>query len=219
MSSKNITLKICGLRNKSNIETIVKEIKVNYLGFIFYEKSKRYVGEDFEMPEIATNIKKVGVFVNPTIEYLESKIQKYNLEAVQLHAEETVDFCKSIKKNNPNLLIIKAFSVDNDFDFTICEQYENIVDVFLWDTKGKEYGGNGVVFDWNILKNYQGNQKSFVSGGITLATMDNLLKFINTNNDIKIIGIDINSGFEIEPALKDINLLQKIDMKNGKKKS
>ncbi|TAE67639.1 MAG: phosphoribosylanthranilate isomerase [Bacteroidetes bacterium] len=208
MNITDLQIKICGMTDTENIQAVAKQIKPDYMGFIFYEKSKRFVTENFILPEIHQDIKKVGVFVNPTLEYLEKTIEKYALHAIQLHAEESPELCAYIKQKYQNLMLIKVFSVAENFDFEICEPYQNIADFFLWDTKGKQYGGNGTTFDWKILDKYKGNKKNFISGGINTENLKDLLSFLDATPNKSIIGIDVNSGFEIKPALKNIQQLQ-----------
>ncbi len=181
------------------------ELKPDYLGFIFYERSKR----NFEgiIPEIPKGIKKTGVFVNEYIEILVSLAEEYKLEALQLHGDESVAYIQEIKKHLPKVEIIKVFGIKDTFDFSILEEYESAVDYFLFDTKGKERGGNGVVFDWTVLKNYPSTKPFFLSGGIGLEEVT-AVKEISKNN-LPIYAIDVNSKFETEPGLKSIKKLKK----------
>ena len=125
----------------------LSQLLPDYLGFIFYEKSSRFF--DGEIPKLPKSIKKVGVFVDANYKEVISKIEKYNLDLIQLHGKETPDFC--LKFKNLDIEIIKVFSVDDDFNFEILENYEPVCDYFLFDTKGKLHGGNGVTFNWQIL--------------------------------------------------------------------
>ncbi len=139
------------MRNPQNI-TDIAALNPDYLGFIFYEKSKRYVGEDFD--EAATyhlpkGIKKIGVFVNASMEYVLSKVKRYGLDLVQLHGEESPEFCRDLQRNN--IPVIKVFAVGQTFDFSVLEPYKQHCNYFLFDTKGKEKGGNGMVFNWEVL--------------------------------------------------------------------
>ncbi len=199
-------LKICGMKHPQNIADIAA-LQPDYLGFIFYEKSKRYVGQGHTpaLP-LPKGIKKVGVFVNASLEYILKKVEKYNLNLVQLHGEETPNFCQNIQKNNLNLKIIKVFSIAETFDFTQLEPYKPHCDYFLFDTKGKEKGGNGFTFNWNILKNYDNEKPFFLSGGLSLENIGEVRNLSNLN----IIAIDVNSGFELEPGLKDVEKIKKL---------
>ncbi len=183
----------------------VAELKPDYLGFIFYERSKR----NFEgiIPEIPKGIKKTGVFVNEYLEILVSLAEEYKLEALQLHGDESVAYIQEIKKHLPKVEIIKVFGIKDTFDFSILEAYESVVDYFLFDTKGKERGGNGVVFDWTVLKNYPSTKPFFLSGGIGLQEVTAVKEISKTN--LPIYAIDVNSKFETEPGLKSIKKLKK----------
>ncbi len=194
-------LKICGMKYPENILE-VSQLLPDYLGFIFYEKSSRFF--DGEIPEIPKSIKKVGVFVDATLEDINSKIRKYKLNAVQLHGDEDEIFCMELRgKNSNHLQIIKVFSIDDAFEFSELEKFENACDYFLFDTKGKLYGGNGFTFNWQILEKYKSRKPLFLSGGIGIEEIEAL-----KNLNINIHAIDVNSKFEIEPGLKNTNLLQ-----------
>ena len=191
-------LKICGMKYPENILE-VSELLPDYLGFIFWEKSTRFF--DGTIPELPKTIKKTGVFVDATLEEIISKIEKHDLQAVQLHGNETVAFCKKLK--GYPVEIIKVFSVNDDFDFDRLKEFEPVCDYFLFDTKGKLPGGNGYTFDWKILENYNSQKPFFLSGGIGI----NELKSIEKMN-LPVYAIDVNSKFEIEPGLKNIKLLK-----------
>ena len=177
----------------------VSQLLPDYLGFIFYKKSSRYF--DGEIPEIPKTIKKVGVFVNASLEEITSKIEKYDLDLIQLHGNETPEFCKNLKQDK--IEIIKVFSVDDDFEFNILEKYEQVCDYFLFDTKGKLHGGNGITFNWKILDKYKSKKPLILSGGIGITEIEKIKTM-----SLPIFAIDINSKFEIEPGLKNTNLLQ-----------
>jgi len=189
-------IKVCGMRDKENISGLMT-LKPDYIGFIFYGKSKRYVS-DFPQIEIPSSVKKVGVFVNETIDEIIEIIKKYKLEFVQLHGDETPDYCEKLALQN--IKIIKAFSVDENFDFSAIKPFEKHVSLFLFDTKGKNYGGNGIKFNWDLLQNYKGKTPFLLSGGITKNDAEEIKKMKHP----VFLGIDINSGFEIEPGFKNI---------------
>ena len=191
-------LKICGMKYSENILE-VSELLPDYLGFIFWEKSSRYF--DGEIPEIARSIKKVGVFVDATSEEIISKIKKYDLNVVQLHGDESPEFCRNLKMKN--IEIMKVFSVNDDFNFSVLEPFENACDYFLFDTKGKLPGGNGITFNWQILQHYKLTKPFFLSGGIGLNDIEDIKKL-----NLPIYAIDVNSKFEIEAGLKNIELLK-----------
>jgi phosphoribosylanthranilate isomerase len=171
----------------------------DYIGFIFYQKSPRFVGSDFKMPDVPSGIKKVGVFVDESVERIESMVAKFSLDLVQLHGNESVETCAKVK--NSTLGVIKAFSVDERFDFKITEPYQSAVDYFLFDTKGVNYGGNGKRFDWGILNQYNQEIPFFLSGGISLQNIQEVSILKNLN----IHAVDVNSGIETSPGIKDIS--------------
>ncbi len=185
----------------------------DYMGFIFWEKSARYF--DGIMPDLPNSIKKTGVFVNETVENIIEKVQKYNLQAVQLHGHESVEFCLNLKTQlAADIEIIKVFSVADDFDFSVLEPFEKACDYFLFDTKGKLPGGNGTTFDWKVLENYPSTKPFFLSGGIGLDEMEAVNEILKTN--LPVFAIDVNSKFEIEPGLKNTEALQQcIAIKNS----
>ncbi|AXT56238.1 phosphoribosylanthranilate isomerase [Aquimarina sp. AD1] len=203
-------LKVCGMKYQENIEAVAA-LQPDYLGFIFYEKSPRNF--DAIIPQIPDTIKKTGVFVDEEINSILEKSNKYNFNAVQLHGNESSEFCKELRtklnsSTKPNRVeIFKVFSIKDQFDFEELKPYEGIVDYFLFDTKGKEKGGNGYTFDWSVLNNYNSSTPFILSGGIGLQEIENVKKILET--DLPIYGIDINSKFEIEPGLKNINDLEK----------
>jgi phosphoribosylanthranilate isomerase len=194
-----LKLKICGMKQAGNIRGVAA-LSPDFMGFIFYPQSKRFVGNDFEMPEIPSSIKKVGVFVNDSKENILEKAAKYKLDYVQLHGDESADFCKGLSNS---ARIIKAFGVDKQFDFASLNDYENFCEYFLFDTKTKEHGGSGKSFDSDILKNYRSSKPYFLSGGIGLEEVSGIKYQVS-----KCFAIDVNSKFEIEPGLKDINKLK-----------
>lgn len=196
-------LKICGMKYPENIIE-VGSLLPDYMGFIFWEKSSRFF--DGKMPNLPQSIRKVGVFVDATLEEIISKIKKYNLDLIQLHGNESVEFCQNLKKLD--IKIIKVFSVNDDFNFELLEEYEAVCDFFLFDTKGKLPGGNGITFNWELLEKYNSTKPFFLSGGIEL---DDLEKILHIN--LPIHAIDVNSKFEIEPGLKNVQLCR--DAING----
>ena len=195
-------IKICGLKFESNILGLSK-LEPDYMGFIFWEKSKRLVIDS--TPNLSqTKIKKTGVFVNANFEKIKDKIRVHKLEAIQLHGLESPKFCEKIK--NLGVEIIKAFSIDENFNFNILEKYELCSDYFLFDTKGKSPGGNGISFDWEILRNYKYEKKFFLSGGIGIESISAIKKIKNLS--LPLFCVDINSRFELNPGEKNIELIK-----------
>ncbi|MCK5782652.1 MAG: phosphoribosylanthranilate isomerase [Flavobacteriales bacterium] len=193
-------IKVCGMRESHNIEKLLK-LDIDMMGMIFYDKSPRYI---VEVPQLSfnENINKVGVFVNSSFEDIMEIARKFKLNNIQLHGNESVELCERLKKEK--LIVMKAFGIDDDFDFSQIKKFENTCSLFVFDTKTKAYGGSGRKFNWNKLKEYQGDTPFLLSGGISLENSSELVDF----KHYKYAGVDLNSGFEIKPALKDIGKLK-----------
>lgn len=191
-----LLLKVCGMRNSTNIAELVK-VQPDFIGFIFHESSPRNV-RDIPNVEIPNDIKRVGVFVDKEIEFITEKTTDFDLDYIQLHGNESLKFCSEVKTNG--LKIIKAFNVFEEFDFEKLKAYEPFCDYFLFDAFGKKAGGNGVTFNWELLQKYNGQTPFLLSGGID----ETMVKEIKAINHSRFAGADINSRFEIEPALKNI---------------
>ncbi len=203
-------VKICGLKERDNIINIVN-LKPTFIGLIFYNRSKRYIKNlDSSFIRDIKGVKKVGVFVNSTIENIIKNVEEYSLDYVQLHGDENPIFCKELKSHKID--IFKVFAVGDKFNFSSLAEYEEHIDYFLFDTKGDERGGNGIKFNWDILiNNYKSNKPFILSGGISLDDITTL-KCINHP---KLYAIDVNSKFELEPGVKNIDdckqLISKIE--------
>ncbi len=202
-------LKICGMKYNTSE---VAALQPDYLGFIFYDKSPR----NFEgvIPDLPKTIKKVGVFVNADINFIQTKVEEHNLDYIQLHGQESPEYLKNLLRIISDSFIklpkiIKVFSVKDEFDFSQLRPYKNLVDYYLFDTKGKLPGGNGYTFNWDVLKDYPSTKPYFLSGGIGLDEMNNILSFLQREESKYCHAIDINSKFEINPGLKNINELEK----------
>lgn len=191
-------LKICGMKNENNILDVA-ELEPSYMGFIFYEKSSRYYNS--VIPELPENINKIGVFVNSTFDYIRGKVEKHKLQGVQLHGQETPELCERLKALE--LTVIKVFSIKNQFDFKVLEPFEDVCDYYLFDTKGKEPGGNGYTFNWNVLKKYPSIKPYILSGGIGPNEMDSFLLFLKRPESELCCTVDLNSKFETASGLKD----------------
>lgn len=202
IEEKDLKLKICGMKFHENIKQVAS-LKPDYMGFIFFEKSPRNF--DAEIPEMDKGIKKTGVFVDASLDFVLEKVKKHQLQAVQLHGKESPEFCAALKVED--LEIIKVFSVKDSFDFSNLQQYEGKVDFFLFDTKGKAKGGNGVAFDWEVLKKYPSETPFFLSGGIGLEEVGRLKDFEFPKT---FYGIDVNSRFELEPGFKNLETLKEL---------
>ena len=195
-------LKVCGMRELENISAL-SELDPNYIGFIFWSESSRFVNK--KTPPLDKKIIKTGVFVDATFDYILTKIKDHQLDAVQLHGQESCSYCKVIK--DYGLEVIKSFSIKNTFDFNTLEDYENSCDYYLFDTKGKLPGGNGFTFDWKILNEYPSQKPFFLSGGIGVDNLNEIKKLVKTK--LPIHAIDVNSKFETAPGNKNIELLKK----------
>lgn len=193
-------VKVCGMRNAENIRQLEKT-DADFLGFIFYPKSPRFVSEPNEAI-LNCSLKKVGVFVNATLKNILSSVETYKLDYVQLHGNESPMVCANLK--NLGLTVLKAFPIENENDLQNTKEYEDVVDYFLFDTKCADYGGSGKRFDWSVLNQYQGETPFLLSGGIKPESLNDLIAFEHPRFE----GIDLNSGFEISPAMKDADLLK-----------
>ncbi|WP_225034934.1 phosphoribosylanthranilate isomerase [Winogradskyella sp. SM1960] len=213
-------LKVCGMKYKDNIQAVAN-LQPDYLGFIFYDQSARHFNTT--IPELPKTIKKVGVFVNAKVDFIVDMISKHNLHAVQLHGNESPEYCDKLRKvchaelvsesqlkpKNDVIEIIKVFSIKDEFNFKQLEAYEDVIDYFLFDTKGKLPGGNGFTFNWNVLKDYPSTKPYFLSGGIGINEVESVLAFLQKPESQYCYAIDVNSKFEIEPGLKNIAALEK----------
>jgi len=198
-------LKICGMKYAENIKEIAS-LCPDYIGFIFHRKSPRFIGK-LIIPKIPKKIKKVGVFVNSKIEFIKNSVSNHSLEAVQLHGHESAEICKKLK--NLPVIVIKAFQIDNNFNFNRLIHYETCVDFFLFDCKGPLPGGNGTSFDWDILDQYNLSIPYFLSGGIGNKDLEIIKSFKNSKAARKCFGVDINSKFELRAGKKNYLTIKK----------
>ena len=192
------------MRDSENIRAI-EQTKADLMGFIFHPKSPRFVAS---LPEyMPKKQKRVGVFVNASLEQILAKAQKFSLEYIQLHGDEPPAFCSELK--NRGLKVIRAQRIANTDDIIRAESY-NMADLMIFDTKTELYGGSGKKFKWQLLENYKGCVPFLLSGGIRSDTFEEIKAFFHP----QFAGIDLNSGFEISPALKDVgklnNFIEKI---------
>lgn len=197
---KELLIKVCGMREPDNILQLL-ELPIQYMGHIFYQKSARYVG-DLANLDISKNIKKTGVFVNSSIAEILESVNRLSLKAVQLHGDETAEMASALKSEG--LEVIKAFGIDEEFDWNQLESFVDHVDFFLFDSKSPAYGGTGKAFNWQKLKEYPFEKPYFLSGGLSLENFEEAINF----EDKRLVGLDLNSKFEIEPGLKDIEKLK-----------
>jgi phosphoribosylanthranilate isomerase len=198
-------IKVCGMVQESNITDLI-QLDINYIGFIFYPKSVRQITHNLELiglDLLPSNLKKIGVFVNQSLELICEKNEVFHFDLIQLHGDESVEFCQQLKAKIP-VQVIKAFQIDQDFDFNSPVPFVKFVDYFLFDTASENYGGTGQSFDWKLLEKYDLEKPFFLSGGIN----DGNLEKIKTFNHTQFHAIDINSKFEIAPGLKDITRIK-----------
>lgn len=196
-------LKVCGMKYQDNIEAVAN-LQPDFLGFIFHEQSPRH----FEgvINDLPNSIHKVGVFVDKTVEFIANQIEKHKLSVIQLHGHESPEMCRILKSTNAK--VIKVFSIKDTFDFSVLVPYEKVCDYYLFDTKGKLPGGNGYAFNWDILTDYPSTKPFFLSGGIGLDQVEDLKKFQESSVSEYCFAIDVNSKFEIEAGLKNIEELR-----------
>lgn len=188
------------MKYRPNIEQILG-VEPDFLGFIFFDKSPRNVGDSLrpEFVRFIHSVKKVGVFVNEKVSVINQKKEDFGLNMVQLHGSESPEMCHSLRQTGVE--VIKVFSVGEDMDFSQLFPYETVVDYFLFDTKGKNPGGNGIAFDWEILSEYSLSVPFFLSGGIGLESLPMLTQFSHP----QLYAWDVNSRFEVSPGEKDVS--------------
>ena len=193
-------IKVCGMRDSMNIRG-VESLHPDMMGFMFWPGSKRYVSSK---PDYLPDLCRVGVFVNPEPEYVQVKAAEYRLNRIQLHGNEPAGFCHIINMIT-GLPVIKAISIASARDFEQCSEYEqeDAVDMFLFDTKCSGWGGSGREFDWSLLESYKGSKPFLLAGGIGPGMEQKILGI----RHLQFRGIDLNSRFETEPAIKEINKL------------
>jgi phosphoribosylanthranilate isomerase len=197
-------IKVCGMRQPENILQVAT-LKADWLGFIFWAKSKRQVRtEDEEWIREKTKnalFKKIGVFVNASTEDMMETAIRYGLDYLQLHGNESLDVCQILHKRG--FPLIKAFSIATKDDLRQTADYEGQADYFLFDSKCEGYGGSGKSFEWSVLNAYEGKTPFLLSGGIHPGSLDAIRRFCHP----RFAGVDLNSLFEIEPGVKDVEKL------------
>lgn len=194
-------IKVCGMREAENIRQ-VETLGIDWMGFIFYPRSPRFVGETFIEATSEQPVRRVGVFVNASPEEMIETARKYKLDYLQLHGNESADDCYALQKRG--FALIKAFSIATEKDLEKTADYEGRVDYFLFDTKCEGYGGSGKQFDWSVLAAYKGSTPFLLSGGLRPESLEVLLHFHHP----RLAGLDLNSGFETAPGMKDVAKLK-----------
>ncbi len=197
----DLIIKVCGMKEPAQISALAL-LDIQYIGLIFVPTSPRFIDHSLDR-KLAGNKKSIGVFVNSPIEQVLYTVSRYQLDAVQLHGQESPDFCAEIQ--NRGIEVVKAFSVDKNFDFEKTYEFDGYADLFLFDAKGEAAGGNGIRFDWNKLNEYEGATSFLLSGGISYEHIDEIKYFKHP----ACIGIDINSKFEYSPGNKDLITIKK----------
>lgn len=190
-------VKVCGLKIQQNLDAVI-DTGVRMIGFNYYPPSKRYLDHTLQIDY--DEVQKVGVFVNASIETITSMVKRDDLQYAQLHGDESIAFCRSVQEF---VKVIKVFRVNENFDFKTINSY-SFCDLFLFDTYTDDYGGSGKKFDWNSLQGYEGDTPFLLSGGIGPESVEALKDFKHSSY----IGVDINSKFEIEPGVKDVDSIQ-----------
>lgn len=209
------------MRDADNIRDI-SALGVDMIGLIFYPPSPRYVQQFSSgagiIPDYAPDMGKtplrVGVFVDEMPQNIVTRVYNYKLDYIQLHGNEPRETLENLRTTidpdiNPNIKIIKAISVSSAEDINKYKEYVGAADLFLFDTKCKTVGGSGEQFDWQVLQAYDGDVPFLLSGGIGPDDAERVRNFHHP----KCIGIDLNSKFEIEPALKDVEKLKQFLVK------
>lgn len=194
-----IKLKVCGMREAANIEALLA-LKPDYVGMIFYPKSKRYVSEDPGVDK--AGVKRVGVFVNAGVDDIIEKARQFSLDMIQLHGDESVAEAQQLR--SAGLQVMKVFGITDQLPLEQMEALLPVTDYFLFDTKTPGYGGSGRKFNWKILSDYNLDQPFFLSGGIDLEDIEDIKRLQLP----QLHAIDINSRFELAPAVKDINKIK-----------
>ena len=188
-------VKVCGITTPEQAHEISQ--MVDYIGYIFHPESPRYVSHSFP----SMRAKKVGVFVNLPLQQLIQTAILEKLDSVQLHGTEPPEYCAALRDQ---VLVIKSFGVDSEFNFDTVLEYEGHIDYFLFDTKTLKHGGSGIQFDWSLLDKYQGKTPFILSGGLHPKALNKIQALRHS----QLIGIDLNSGFESQPGIKNISSLK-----------
>lgn len=200
-------IKVCGMRDADNIRA-VEALGIDWIGFIFWPDSSRYVAE---CPAyLPTKAKRVGVFVDAPIGEVRAKVDEYALDIVQLHGHEHPDYVSMLRADGGFPAVMKALSIATPADMAAYQHYEGLVDYFLFDTKCLTVGGSGRHFDWNLLAAYDGKTPFLLSGGLGPSDAPRLHNFLASSNPAAAhcVGIDLNSRFEHSPGHKDITKLK-----------
>ena len=204
--------KVCGMKYPENM-TGLAGTGANVMGLIFYEGSPRYFSGD--LPVLPSELALAGVFVNSALPEVIEKTSRYRLSFIQLHGEESPEYCKALSAELKNYGytadIIKAIPLAGTGDLSIAEAYDGLVQYFLFDTKGPNKGGNGYRFNWDILGGYELQTPFILSGGIGPDDAEAVNTFLGSTPGKHCSGFDLNSCFEIRPGLKNMNLIKEFN--------
>lgn len=197
-------VKVCGLREPANIRA-VDRLPVDLCGFIFYPRSPRCVPGDELHAEAVRNCRKpaVGVFVDAQPREMLRTAERFGLRWLQLHGDESPETCAALRQRGYG--IIKAIRIATAADLAAARDYEGCTDYLLFDTRCDGYGGSGRRFDWTVLDAYTGSTPFLVSGGLDAECAEAVKRFAHP----RFAGVDLNSGFETAPAVKDVGKLEK----------
>lgn len=199
-------LKVCGITSFEQLQKL-DQLGVDFAGLIFYENSKRFVGNKLEAhkSEIKSlQVEKVGVFVNAEINTIKKEVNEYGLSYVQLHGDESAEFCREVKNFVP---VIKVIRINEQTDLEKeLSVFEESYEYLLFDTDSKQYGGTGKQFDWDRLKLSNITKSFFLSGGIRLEDVDKLKSFRHP----MFFAIDVNSRLESEPGIKNMEKVEQL---------
>ena len=197
-----LKLKVCGIKDTVNYQELVN-LEPEFVGLNFYKKSSRYVGQEKNFIKKDTTAL-TGVFVDEDPEEIQRISGSYNLDYLQLHGSESASYCNDLYKAGFNL--IKVFRVGDDFDFTVLEPYLETCRYFLFDTAGRQPGGNGTVFNWHLLHYYPYDKPYFLAGGLSPENIDEVLKL----DFPQLFAVDVNSGYEDSPGIKNIKKVKEL---------
>lgn len=195
-------VKVCGMRDPDNIRA-VEALGVDWMGFIFYSKSPRLAPCDAPA-YLPSACRRVGVFVNASLEEIASRVRGYSLDMVQLHGSESPELCRQLSRLLPGVDLIKAMQVRSAEDLTRASEYSGAVSWLLFDTPTAGFGGSGKSFDWSLLAGYEGEVPFILSGGIGPDSVE----AISSLRHPAFAGVDLNSRFETAPGLKDVDAVR-----------
>ncbi|SIO18244.1 phosphoribosylanthranilate isomerase [Algoriphagus halophilus] len=203
-------VKVCGMRDSDNVQQLLQEIKPDWMGLIFYPKSSRYVSAELSEELKNTEVSKVGVFVNESIETILSTIEEFNLSVIQLHGSESPAYVSELNAKTDKR-IWKVVSVAEEIDWEYLREYVDLVEYFLFDTATPAHGGSGKKFNWTVLESYPFEKGFILSGGLDEDSAKEILDLAKKLPQLK--GVDLNSKYEDAPGVKNIGKLRNFKKK------